>query len=932
MIIPESLQLEVNPIINLFSGGDFQEAIDAISDLDKKYPNQALLMNIKGACHAGLGQFNDAIIHYNHALLIQPNYSKAHFNLGGVLHEIGKLDDSIKSYESSIAIDPDYPEAHNNLGNVQRELGDYINAIKSYENALANNNDYIEARYSLAITLQQIGNLESIRHFEKIITLKPDFAEAHNNLGVVFKEINQLDEAVESYKNAININPKFAEAHNNLGNALRSLGELNDAVKSFESAIKIKPDYPVFHNNLGNTLKDLGELKKALLSYQESLDINPDYPDTLNNIGIVLYELGELNEAIKSYDKAISIEPEYAEAFNNLGTVYKDQGKFDDAVKSYEKAIKIEPEYVDAFNNLGVIFKSVGRLNEAIKSYNQALFLNPDNPDTLNNLGNAQSELELLDESILSFKRAIKIKPDFVDAYNNLGISYFKLDLLDDAYQSIEEGLIYKSDDAQAYITKGRILSKQNKLEKALENFEIACSINAELKFGLGNILQTKMRLCHWQDLSSMLNDLVKKIENNKEVILPFDLLSLIDDPELQYKSSKIYANFEYPSNNILPPIKKYAKHEKIKIGYFSADFKDHPVATLTAELYELHDRSQFEIHAFSFGPDTNDEMNLRIKDGVDYFHEVQHKSEEDIALLARSIEVDIAVDLSGFTAGCRTKIFSMRAAPLQLSYIGLLASMGAEYYDYLVAGEGMIPEENQKFFSEKIVYLPSYQVNDSKETLPDITFSRKDFGLPEDGFVFCCFNNTYKITPTTFDSWARILDKVEGSVLMIYVNNEFSKNNLTKEIILRGVDPKRLIFGDNLPRPEYLARYRVADLFLDTAPYNAGTTASDALRMGLPVLTYRGNSFNSREASGVISALHLPELITDSQQDYESMAVELANNPLKLKKITDKLIINLKTAPLYDTQLFTKNLESAYKTMYERHHQGLQPEHINLD
>jgi predicted O-linked N-acetylglucosamine transferase (SPINDLY family) len=243
-----------------------------------------------------------------------------------------------------------------------------------------------------------------------------------------------------------------------------------------------------------------------------------------------------------------------------------------------------------------------------------------------------------------------------------------------------------------------------------------------------------------------------------------------------------------------------------------------------------------------------------------------------------------------------------------------------------------MIPVENQKFFSEKIVYLPSFQVNDSKETPPEIIFSRSELGLPKDGFVFCCFNNTYKITPSVFNSWARILEKVKDSVLMIYVNNEFSQNNLIKEIVKRGIDPARLIFGDNLPRPEYLARYRVADLFLDTSPYNAGTTASDALRMGLPVLTLKGKSFNSREASGVISALNLPELITYSREEYESLAVEIARNPKKLQKIKEKLNENLKTAPLYDTPLFTKNLELAFKKMYQRHHKGLQPDHIFLN
>ena len=324
----------------------------------------------------------------------------------------------------------------------------------------------------------------------------------------------------------------------------------------------------------------------------------------------------------------------------------------------------------------------------------------------------------------------------------------------------------------------------------------------------------------------------------------PFALLALIDDPEIQRKTAEIYVNEHHPKNDILPEIGLYLKHSKIRIGYFSADFKKHPVAALTAGLYELHDRGQFEIHAFSFGPDTKDELNLRIKAGVDYFHDVHPLPYKDIAILARSFEIDIAIDLGGYTADSRTEVFALSVAPIQISYIGYLGTMGATYYDYLIADQVLIPENKQKYYSEKIVYLPSYQVNDSKEPLPEIVFTRKDLGLPETGFVFCCFNNSYKFTPTTFDSWCRILKEVDGSVLLIFADNDKAKINLTKEIVQRGIQPNRIIFGKRLSKPEYLARYLVADLFLDTLPYNAGATASDALRMGLPVLTCVGKSF----------------------------------------------------------------------------------------
>jgi protein O-GlcNAc transferase len=303
--------------------------------------------------------------------------------------------------------------------------------------------------------------------------------------------------------------------------------------------------------------------------------------------------------------------------------------------------------------------------------------------------------------------------------------------------------------------------------------------------------------------------------------------------------------------------------------------------------------------------------------------------SHKDVAMLARSLEIDIAVDLGGFTQDARTGIFAILAAPIQVSYIGYIGTMGANYYDYLVADQTMIPEKNQKHYTEKIVYLPSFQVNDSTQSPPSTNLTRQDVGLPETGFVFCCFNNHFKITPTTFDSWGRILKKVKDSVLLIYTGNESAQINLTKEITLRGIDPSRLIFGKFLSKPGYLARYGVADLFLDTHPYNAGTTASDALRMELPVLTYLGSSAASRHAASIITALNLPELIAATEEEYESLAIELATNPEKLKLIKDKLVSNISTAPLYDTPLFTRHLESAYSMMYDRYQRGLDPDHI---
>jgi len=958
-------QSEIDSIIALFSNNKLQEALDKVKALSKSFPEDSLLHNITGACYAGLGQLAPAVKSYEKAIEIKPDYAKAHYNLGGAYHELEQMDDSIKSYQRSLEIDPNYAEAHNNLGNVFQDLGRLDEALECFEKALSINPEYLEVHYSLAVLFQDLGQLNSmIKHLEYSVGIEPNLSEAHNRLGVAYKELGQLDDAIESYIKALDIDPSFSEAYNNLGNAYTEIGQLDDAIESYLKALDINPDYPALHNNLGNAFKEIGRLGDALKSYKMALNHNPDNADSHNYIGNIFIELGELDEAVKSYERAIAINPDYPDAYNNLGNALRDSNQLEDALKNFEKSVELNPNFPEAYNNLGNLLKSLGRFDESVESFEKSIKISSNFAEAHNNYGNLLADLGRRDDSINSFKKAIEINPNFAEAYNNLGNVCKSLNRIKESVQSYEMAIEINPNFAEAYNNLGNLLTMDaNLLNKAVKCFEKAVEINPDFAIAhnnlgnvykdlnyldealvsyeraleiensldnvLGNVLSTKMNSCNWDGLDDLLDDAKKRIVNNERVVEPFTLLGLIDDSAIQRKATELRVNTNHPKSNILPTIQQYPKHPKIRIGYFSADFREHPVGFLTAELYELHDRNHFEIYAFSYGLETNGEINRRIKTGVDYFYDVDLMSHQDIVELARSLEIDIAVDLGGLTSEARTDIFAMSAAPIQLSYIGYLGTMGADYYDYLIADPVMIPKESQKYYAEKIVYLPSFQVNDSKDLPPEITLTRKDVGLPEEGFVFCCFNNTYKFTPTIFDSWARILKQVENSVLIVYANNEASKANLSEEIKLRGVHPSRLIFGDSLPKPKYLARYRTADLFLDTHPYNAGTTASDALKMGVPMITYLGNSYQARMGASIVKALNLPELITNSPEEYEALAIELATNPEKMQAIKDKLASNLTTAPLYNTKLFVKNLESAYTTMYERHHEGLEPDHI---
>ncbi|MFL2508092.1 MAG: tetratricopeptide repeat protein [Candidatus Pseudothioglobus sp.] len=785
----------------------------------------------------------------------------------------------------------------------------------------------------LVIDFYSRGNYhEAISQIKELNKKYPNVPLLFNIIGACYKALGQLNHAVQMFQSAVNLKPDYTEAYKNLGITFKDLSLLDDAVKSFEKAIEFDSNNAVLHFYLANIFEELDQFENSISHHQRAIKINPKFSESFNNLGNVLTKNKLLNDAIENYQYAIEINPNFPEAYNNLGNAYKDLGKLQIAIKSYKKALEINQNFSEALYNLGVVQQKLRLLEDSIVSFNNAIKINPRFAEAHNSLGSSLNSLGYHIEAMESCNKAIAIDSNYAEAYNIIGNIYKDQGKPNNAIRSYKKAITLKSNYAEAHSNLGSIHRDRKQLEKALLYFEKAHLLKPDMSFILGDILQIKMRLCKWDNLSNQLIELRSRITNNEKVVSPFSLLGLIDDPKLQKKASEIYANYYYPKSDNLPNISVYPNHKKIRIGYFSADFKQHPVATLTAELYEMHDREHFEVYAFSFGNDTNDEMNLRIKSGVDYFHDVRETPLKDLVLLSRFCEIDIAIDLGGFTKKSRTEIFAMSVAPIQLSYIGYLGTLGANYYDYLIADQIMIPMYYQKYYSEKIIYLPSFQVNDSKEKQPDIVLTRAEIGLPKGGFVFCCFNNTYKITPAVLDLWTPILKSVSGSVLLLVADNEIAKDNLIKEFNHRGIEPSRLIFGGRFERPEYLARYHLADLFLDTNPYNAGTTASDALRMGLPVLTLLGKAYPSRMAASIVNAVNLPELITHSEKEYVSLAIQIANNPDKLKKIKEKLINNLSTAPLFDTKRFTTNLETAYKNIYEGHRQGQEPDHIIVE
>jgi predicted O-linked N-acetylglucosamine transferase (SPINDLY family) len=533
------------------------------------------------------------------------------------------------------------------------------------------------------------------------------------------------------------------------------------------------------------------------------------------------------------------------------------------------------------------------------------------------------------EDALASYDKAIALRSDYAEAYVNRGHVLRELWRNEAAVDSYDRAIQLKPIYAEAFESRGICLLAIGRIEDAISSYQRALALEPERKFVLGTRRHTQMYVCDWNNLESDLERIAKGVSAGRPIVMPFEALGLFDSAPLHRQAAEIWMRNECPPDDSLGQMPERPRGERIRVGYFSADFRMHPVSLLTAELYERHDRSKFEIMAFALGPEANDPMRARLVRGFDRFIDVRDHSDRQVASLARQLGIDIAVDLGGFTRHSRPKIFALRAAPVQISYIGYLGTMGAPYMDYLIADPTIIPRERQQDYAEKILYLPSYQVNDSQRHIANRIFSRKELGLPQTGFVFSCFNTNYKILQSTFETWMRILKRVEGSVLFLYAENSTAAQNLRKQAHHHSIDTDRIVFGERVSVEYYLARMRSMDLFLDTLPYNAGTTASDALWAGLPVLTCTGQAFAGRVAASLLRAIDLPELITTSPAEYENLAVHLASNPAQLAAIREKLAANRLTTRLFDTDLFTRNLEAAFTVIHERAQQHMPPDHV---
>jgi len=748
-------------------------------------------------------------------------------------------------------------------------------------------------KYIKALKLQEEGMVdEAETAFKKILKRNSkDFAALYS-IGVIRFLKNDLAKSLEYFEKAKEVNPSFSQLHYNIGLVYTKTGRLADAQDSLKRAI-------VYDNSNHQAVGQL-EIVESLIAKASSAPAAvpiTTYSEALYK-ALELQSQNQTDEAERIFLHLLSENDKDFVSLYSMAVIEQHRGRPEKALEYVDRGVAAKSDYAPLWYSRGVIMQSLKQNDKAIENYDMALSINPQYIEAMINRGAVLVEIKRHKDALINYEELLKVDPNNDKALNNRGL----------------------------------ILTDFKLYDIAVSTFEKLVQISPDYDYGLGHLAFAKMHACDWQGLDALRTQIIESIHEGKRVCKTQALLAMTGDPADHLRCARIFSQQHCPSQ---PPIwhGEIYKHRKIRIAYISPDFREHPVGHLTAGIFEYHDKEKFEIIAISLGIDDNSRLRQRMLAAFDKFIEVRQMTSRDVAAMLRSMEVDIAVDLAGYTADSRTDILAYRPVPLQVNFLGYSSTMGIGYIDYIIADRHIIPEEFRDCYNEKVVYMPDiYLPTDSAVQIAETTPPRKEYGLPDEGFIFCSFNHDYKISPEIFDVWMRLLKQVPGSVLWLMKLNESAERNLLKEASARGIEAERIVFATRVPKIEdHLARYRMADLFLDTTPYNAHTTTSDVLRAGLPVLTCRDKSFAGRVAAGLLTVVGLPELITDTLEEYESLALKLAHDKDMLRGIRDKLQKNLETTPLYDTKLYTHNLESAYTAMWDRYQKGEIPEHLSV-
>ncbi|MGE4064165.1 MAG: tetratricopeptide repeat protein [Rhodospirillaceae bacterium] len=681
--------------------------------------------------------------------------------------------------------------------------------------------------------------------------------------------------------------------------------------------------------NAARELQDAGRLDEARAAYRRIVARNPKHFESHAQLALIDLAQGRLADALKENARALKLRPDIAGLHNNNGSILLGMGRAKDAAASFETAVRLDPRDAQARNNLGGALSKLGRFKEALANIEAAIALLPryakahaDRAMVLNRIGRAT-------EAIESAERAVALNPAFAEAHDHRGVALVRLNRFDEALAAFDAAIAADPTFALAHSNRGGVLELMRRDDEALQSFRRALELDASLSLAAGAAVQLRLRTCDWEGVAKDAAAVLARIDAGAAAAPPLTVVALTESPALQRKAAALHTMAAVPLRT--PARVQNPRGEKIRIGYFSPDFGDHPVSHAIAGVLERHDRTRCEVTAFLIAPRAADGFQARVRSAVARFIDVSGAGDEEVAAQARALGLDIAIDLAGYTTNARPGIFSYGAAPVQATWLGYPGTLSNDALPYLIADSVVIPEDRRADYAEKIVRLPHcFFPPDDRRVVPPAP-SRAEAGLPERGFVFCSFNAAAKITPAVFASWMRLLAGTPASVLWLGIQNSRAQENLRAAAARLGVDAGRILFAPRVERPQHLARQRLADLFLDCFPYGAHSSAADALQAGLPVLTMPGPSFASRVAASLLTSLRMPNLIAHDGPDYERRALEIAHDAALAARIKATLAGNIATTPTFDTGRFTRGLERAYAALAERAAAGLAPDSLTV-
>ncbi len=638
-----------------------------------------------------------------------------------------------------------------------------------------------------------------------------------------------------------------------------------------------------------------GQLEQAEARCRAALKSQPTHPAGLHLLAMIQFRQGRSDDAVATFDKLLRVQAS-PDVFNHRGVALQQGQRFEEALESFDRALKLKPDYAEALNNRATGLKDLGRFEEALQAIDKALAAAPKSVSALCNRGEILRSLDRPDEAMPWFDKALEVEPRSVVALNG----------------------------------KARLLYFLKRYKEASETYQQLLKVDPSRPYVRGLIFELKLGACDWSDFDATVADMTARVERGEVVEHPLNFAWYTQSAAAETRCTDTFAARAWPPPRKPLPAPSRYKHDRIRLAYFSPDFREHPISYMFAGLIDRHDRQRFEVSAISYGASDGSTMRARLERSFDRFTDVRAMVDVKVARLIREQQIDIVIDLAGFTASNRGAVLAYRPAPLVVNFQGF--GTGSPFIDYVVADRQTVPADHERYYREKIVRMPDcWAVTDNSESIAEVPPSRAELGLPEQGFVFCAFNGANKIMPAMFDVWMRLLRAVEGSVLWLRYDNDQACANLAREAEQRGVAAERLVYARRLPIAEHLARHRHAGLFLDTYPYGAHTTASHALWAGLPVLTMRGETFVSRVGASILNAIGLPELVVESLDDYHALGLSLARDPERLGALCAKLATARTTAPLFDTDRYARHIERAYIAMVERQRRGQAPESFDV-